>query len=209
MNDIDSPDYNDTNIGPSHVYDTPEEKEIRRLISKLSERHKIAVRYETLYKETRDELDTALQQVAELTRERDLHRSGRNILTNELERMTNSYHTVHGDLKEVAEHRDRLQADLAAALAHAEAGEGDTALINDFIEALGSFHDDSATAVQIYPDDATRTWHVSIGRDEGYSSGIRGALRAAIDAAAGGTKETLRAKAARLGFKEHGNKPLP
>lgn len=30
-NDIDSPDYNDTNIGPGHGYETPEEKEITRL----------------------------------------------------------------------------------------------------------------------------------------------------------------------------------
>jgi len=37
--DPDSPEHNDTNLGPSFVYDTPEEKEIERLMRQLSELH--------------------------------------------------------------------------------------------------------------------------------------------------------------------------
>lgn len=49
-----------------------------------------------------------------------------------------------------------------------------------FTELAGYFQDGSAETLTVHPDDATRTWHVRVGKRElGYSSTITSALLAA------------------------------
>lgn len=44
------------------------------------------------------------------------------------------------------------------------------------IEEMGAFEDDSFTKIEITGDDATRTWHVKIGKQTGWGNSIMEAL---------------------------------
>jgi len=80
--------------------------------------------------------------------------------------------------KEIA----RLERELATVTADRDALRKDKELLDQLIEEAGSFYNDSFVTITISGDDATRTWHVSIGTKTGFGGSIRSAIRAALDA---------------------------
>lgn len=75
---------------------------------------------------------------------------------------------------------EKIAAERDALAARAGELEKDKARLDWLNKEAGYFQDDSATKVEISPDDATCTWHIQIGKTKAYARSIRGAIDAAM-----------------------------